>query len=432
MAERSFTDTLMAHPVAEEKFDEGEVENSDKEVDNFPEGGRAAWMVVFGAFLLNTAAFGYALSYGTFQQYYQLTLLRHRSSADIAWIGSLQYALLNLPGLPAARLFDLGYFRPLLITSLAIATIGNFLLAECTEYWHFVLCQGVLLGTSVGATYLPGFATVSQWFKQRRPLAFAVISFGACVGGIMYPIIFRNLVSRVGFKWTIRTIAFINLVLFILAILTMKTRFSPTKVVAKPFNLKSFLSTKYCVYVFTTTISLLGVYTPLIFISIAGVSIGMDPSFAFYLVAIANASSVFGRVLSGVLALRFGPLNVMIIFMFLTATFTYIWPYVTSHSVYILITVLYGFVSGPFLSLFAATTSQLGEPQDYGKRLGLQITIISLGALGGPPISGAIQGLHGSSYHEVGIYAGTMTLASALIMVVTKYLASGRILHGKF
>ncbi|KAJ6512372.1 MFS general substrate transporter [Mycena vulgaris] len=421
------TPTPTGNPV------DSDVEGSDSETEpTFPEGGRDAWLVVLGAFLLNTTAFGYALSYGTFQQYYQLSLLRDRSSAEIAWIGSLQYALLNLPGLPAGRLFDLGYFRSLLIISLAVATIGNFLLAECTEYWHFVLCQGLLLGTSVGFTYTPGFAAVSQWFKLRRPLAFAVISFGPCVGGIMYPIIFRNLVSRVGFQWTIRTIAFINMGIFILGVLTLRTRLPPPKVLPKPLDFKTFVSIKYCVYVIATTISFLGIYTPLIFISVAGVSIGMDPNFAFYLVAIANGSSVFGRILSGVLALRFGPLNVMVVFMFLATICIYIWPFVTNHSGYIVITVLYGFASGPFLSLFAATTSQLGDPQDFGRRLGLQITVMALGALGGPPISGAIQGLHGSSFHEVGVYAGTMTLVAAFIMVLTKYLALGRIFSGKF
>ncbi|KAJ6467615.1 hypothetical protein DFH09DRAFT_955982, partial [Mycena vulgaris] len=178
-----------------------------------------------------------------------------------AWIGSLQISIDVRCGLPAGRLFDLGYFRPLLIISLAVATIGNFLLAECTEYWNFVLCQGLLLGTSVGFTYTPRFRAVSQWFKLHRPLAFAVISFGPCVGGIMYPIIFRNLVSRVGFYWTIRTIEFINMGIFVLGVLTLRTRLPPPKVLPKPLDFIKFVSIKYCVYVMATTISFLGICT---------------------------------------------------------------------------------------------------------------------------------------------------------------------------
>ncbi|KAJ6550958.1 cytochrome P450 [Mycena vulgaris] len=253
----------------------------------------------------------------------------------------------------------------------------------------------------------------------------------------MYPIIFRNLVFRVGFQWTIRTIAFINIGIFVLGFLTLRTRLPPPKVLPKPLDFKIFVSIKYCVYVMATTIFFLGIYTPLGFISVAGASIGMDPSFAFYLVAIATGSSVFGRILSGVLALRFGPLNVMVVFMFLATICTYIWPSVTNHSGYILKTVLYGcvitsarltvhdsdpdayrFASGPFLSLFATTTSQLGEPQDFGRVWVFKLRSWLWGALGGPPISGAIQGLHGFSFHEVGVYAGSETIGAISIFIM--------------
>jgi hypothetical protein len=46
------------------------------------------------------------------------------------------------------RLFDLGYFRlPMFIFSVTLVA-STFLTAECTQYWQFVLCQGVALGAS--------------------------------------------------------------------------------------------------------------------------------------------------------------------------------------------------------------------------------------------------------------------------------------------
>ncbi|KAJ7284409.1 major facilitator superfamily domain-containing protein [Mycena rebaudengoi] len=381
----------------------------------FPEGGRDAWLVVLGGFVLSMSTFGYAVSYGTFQQYYQLTLLRDRSSSDMSVAPCP-----SCTGLPSGRIFDLGYFRPLLLTSLAAATVGNFLVAECKEYWHFVLCQGVLLGLSVGCIYSPGIAVVSHWFKKRRPLAFSIVSFGSSVGGRIYPIIFRNMVPRlVGFKWTIRTIAFINLTTFIIAAVTMRTRLPRPKVLPEMLDVKAFITRGYCVYVFSTVVNFFGLYTPLIFISVAAVSIGIDPNFAFYLIAIANASSAIGRVFSGALALWFGPLNVMAFFMVLAATCTYVWPFCN-----------FSFTSGPFISLFAAPVAQMGNPHDFGRRLGLQMTCMALGVLGGPPISGAIEGRY-RSFREVGVFAGTMILGSAGLTFVAKYLFIGRIFSGK-
>ena len=61
--------------------------------------------------------------------------------------------------------------------------------------------------------------------------------------------------------------------------------------------------------------------------------------------------------------------------------------------------------SGAFISLFPVVTTRLGSAEDVGLRTGVQMTFMSLGALAGPPISGAIQQQTGS-FHMVGVYAG--------------------------
>ena len=63
-----------------------------------------------------------------------------------AWIGSVQYALVFLPGLIFGRLFDIGYFRIPFLTASSVLVICTFLIAECTQYWHFMLCQGLAIG----------------------------------------------------------------------------------------------------------------------------------------------------------------------------------------------------------------------------------------------------------------------------------------------
>lgn len=65
-----------------------------------------------------------------------------------AWIGSIQYALSFIPGLIVGRCFDLGYFRSIFIASSALVVSATFLVPECKEYWHFLLCQGIMLGVS--------------------------------------------------------------------------------------------------------------------------------------------------------------------------------------------------------------------------------------------------------------------------------------------
>lgn len=63
-----------------------------------------------------------------------------------AWVGSIQYALVFIPGVFTGRLVDLGYFRVPFSVGTAFVIIATFLTAQCTKYWHFLLCQGIFLG----------------------------------------------------------------------------------------------------------------------------------------------------------------------------------------------------------------------------------------------------------------------------------------------
>lgn len=97
--------------------------------------------------------------------------MRGTSNVDVlllpsAWIGSievcqiqeplnmsanlneLQYSLIFIPGLITGRLFDMGYFKVLLAVSTLIVVAATVLIAECKEYWQFLLCQGFAVGVS--------------------------------------------------------------------------------------------------------------------------------------------------------------------------------------------------------------------------------------------------------------------------------------------
>ena len=56
--------------------------------------------------------------------------------------------------------------------------------------------------------------------------------------------------------------------------------------------------------------------------------------------------------------------------------------------------------------MLAAPVMHMGETQTVGLRVGMFFSILALGALAGPPISGAINTASGG-YKAVGFYAGT-------------------------
>ena len=65
--------------------------------------------------------------------------------------------------------------------------------------------------------------------------------------------------------------------------------------------------------------------------------------------------------------------------------------------------------SGVFVAIAGQPAVQMGRMGDVGRRVGMALTIMSFGALAGPPISGAILD-HSGGFKSVGYYAGKSIL----------------------
>lgn len=64
--------------------------------------------------------------------------------------------------------------------------------------------------------YIPSIAVISQTFTaKQRPLAIGGSSSGAAIGGIVLPIMFRQLQPKVGFGWVNRIFGFMVLAMII-------------------------------------------------------------------------------------------------------------------------------------------------------------------------------------------------------------------------
>ena len=128
-----------------------------------------------------------------------------------------------------------------------------------------------------------------------------------------------------------------------------------------------------------------------------------------------------GRLAGGVLADRFGmspppqfthphrialgPINVMMPASLIAGVLTIAWPHTHGTVALFSLAGTYGISSGVMVPLMGAPMMALGESADVGRRTGMYFTVVSLGALAGPPISGAINHATGG-YTVVGIFAG--------------------------
>ena len=86
----------------------------------------------------------------------------------------------------------------------------------------------------------------------------------------------------------------------------------------------------------------------------------------------------------------------------------YAWPFATTKGSLIAVGVVYGFCYGAYVTLLAAPVMMMGDMHDSGRRTGTFWTCMALGAVVGPPISGAIaQATDG--FKAVGYYAGNIS-----------------------
>ncbi|KAL0946435.1 hypothetical protein HGRIS_012658 [Hohenbuehelia grisea] len=397
-----------------------EINLSDTD-DSFPDGGLRAWLVLGGVMCITFSTFGYVNAWGVFQAYYQDTILKNTSPSSIAWIGSIQYSLVFFPGLITGRLFDLGYLKSLLSSASAILVLATFLIAQCTQYWHFLLCQGFAIGLASGVAFGPATAVLAHWFKRRRGLALGLIAVGSSIGGTVFPIAARRLIVLVGFQWTMRIIGFILLITLGIGCLTLQRRLPPVNVAGGLLNLRAFRSATYSIYCASAFCVFLGIYTVLTYIDVSATHMGISPDFSFYLVAIVNASSGLGRFISGIVADMYGPMNAMIPMTAFAAVLTFAWPFAQNMRALIVVAVLYGFSSGTYTSLLQKPIMELGDTGDVGRRIGMFQTILAVGALSGPPISGAINSATGD-FQATGYYAGSVILVGVGLMCISRHL----------
>ncbi|KAG1720241.1 MFS general substrate transporter [Suillus lakei] len=378
-----------------------------------PDGGLTAWLVVVAANLMLFSRFGLCNSWGVFQAYYEENLLRHTSPSAIAWIGSAQYALVYLPALVTGRLFDLGYFKiPCFAASCALV-VCTFLIVECTQFRQFFFIQGLCIGVCCGIIVGPALVVVSHWFYKKRGLALSLTAIGASCGSTV-------LIPLIGFKWTVRVFGFILIATLGMGNIFIKRRLAPVDVHGGFFNLKVFRNIAYSIFCISGIMSFLGLYTGL------------------FILAIANASSTFGRVSAGLMADEIGALNTMIAFTAVAGIMTFAWPFAKNEIQLIVISSIYGpthpiyiyrFPTGGYVSLFTVAAVAMGKIEDAGRRVGMFMSLAAFGAIAGPPISGIISTASGG-FVEAGYYAGGIIMFAVVLLLLARYFHLGR-LQGK-
>lgn len=399
---------------------------------NQPNGGLMAWLQVAAGWSIFFNTWGVMNTFGIFQTYYELGELFTQTSSNIAWIGSIQALCLVSTGLVSGPLYDRGYFRALMVVGSFLMVFSFMMLSLSTAYWEVLLAQGFCYGIGAGLIFVPALAIIPTYFSTKLGLAVGIAASGSSLGGVIYPIVFYNLVDSIGFAWSVRTIGFIVLGTLLLPVFVMKMRIKPAKPRAF-LDWSAFTDWPFAIFTLSCMIGFVGLYTALFFISYFAEATGSaDAKMAFYLIPIVNAASVFGRTIPNAISDYTGPISLFGPASIICGILSLCLMAVTNLGGVVSIALLYGFFSGVYVALPTVCFVRLtADKSKIGTRIGMGFALTGVAVLAGGPGGGGVLGtdvtdLH---WHSLWIYGSIFSLIGGFMLLALRfYLTKGKLL----
>ncbi|KAK9367530.1 major facilitator superfamily domain-containing protein [Lipomyces kononenkoae] len=436
---RHSSSSMMAPLLLSRDFDEevdGTIEitraQTTAEDAYLPDVGLRPWLAALGGFCAQFCSFGYMNVIGVFQTYYETHQLIDLSPSTISWIGSLQSFILAFGGLFCGRICDMYGPRWLTVPGCFLLTLGVCMTALCTEYYQFVLAQGVCSALGASALFYATTSAITGWFSKRRGLAFGVAASGASFGGISLPFVFDAVSTRASFSLAVYCVAILLFVFSFTTVVVTNSRIAPSG--RQPyrfahFYLRPYLNPVFALVTLSLAVVYLGLFVPFAFVASHAVANGLSLASAFHLVAYLNAGSFAGRLFSGMVSDKIGKFTVYILVCFMSGLVAFPFWYLSSTQAgIIIVAAAYGFASGGVLAMYPALIAHISPIREIGTRVGAVSAAIAFGALAGLPIAGSIVGGDSGNtpdYSRMQIYAGVVMMSGSVIAVLAKAKATG-------
>ena len=162
-------------------------------------------------------------------------------------------------------------------------------------------------------------------------------------------------------------------------------------------------------------------YVPLFYIpSYATFKLKTSDDFAFYLLAITNAGSFFGRTTPYLLSKYLGPIEILVFWAFTAVVLLFAWIGILNVPGFIVFSALWGFVSGVLVTAPIAVVAHPAISPSLsviGLRLGMCWSMAAIGILVGSPIAGALVDLHAANFISAQIFSAVMMAAGSLCLI---------------
>lgn len=414
-------------------LNKGKVQQNDEE---FPDGGFTAWMVVAAAATIMAMSFGMCNSYGIYQSYYEHTYPNIPSNV-LTIIGALQAAFTYFFAVPSTIIMS--YIGPQWVVLIGgfISSLAFMFLSISNSPWQLFIIQGVMFGLGSGLMYIQATGVTIQYFNKNKALALGVITAGASLAGVYWPIGIRSMITKIGFPWANRVIGFIYIPMTLFSSFYLVPRFKPQP--RKPdenflrINFNVLKDLKFQCLNVAWFAFMLSLFPGLFFIDLFCIRANVSESLQLYSVAIVNACAIVFRILPGFLADKFGRINIVIPSLILAGIFPLaLW--IPAHNTALTATfiVLWASATGVPVAVYPAITGQLFQSTGH---IYSYLTVFYLyggvSSLIGPIIGGSFippgNATTTKGFEKLAIFCGVLCLASAAVAFLLRCFYSKKL-----
>ncbi|THC99423.1 hypothetical protein EYZ11_001061 [Aspergillus tanneri] len=407
------------HHKSQPDDSDSKLEGAEEVLSEYPDGGQRAWLVVLGVWCALFPTFGIMNITGILEEWLAEDQLQGHSKASISWI--------------FRPLFDSHGLKYTLIPGCIGLTVSIMALSVSEEYYQFILSFSILGGLSSSAVLTPTLGTINHWFLKRRGLATGVATTSGGIGGIVWSAIFGALQDNLGFPWIVRILGFMSIGCFAVSLLLMETRLPPNKSAGGTIDIRSLREVRFTIASIAVSFAEVGLMIMITYLPAYAASHGVTGALSYNLMSIFSATLIFGRVIPGLLADRWGRYNVMTVTggvsMLLVLA---LWMKAGEDTAAIVtFAAFYGFWSSPAVGLSPVCIAQISRTEDYGKRYGTTTAIFGLSILVAIPVAGEILKAQNpasgqeTNYTGLIVFCGASYAFSTVLLVVTKVISVG-------
>ena len=306
----------------------------------------------------------------------------------------------GLSGLVLGRMVDrFGFFWMSVVGGLAIGA-GLLLVSQAQTLVQLYTAYGLLIGgVGQGVFFGPITATVSRWFQRRRSFAMAVVLSGQSIGGLIGPVLLRELALSYGWRRALAGYGISAMIVTIIGSLAFRPNPPPNRELPLPVRMPSDVGRQdKCVNAIALIVLTLCTGNAAVFIFVAhvtafGEELGIQPKWAAAVLSALLGASLLSRLLSGLATDRIGGFRVLVLSTSVLVLGSALMLFVSSFGAIIAAASIIGLGYGAFIP---SLTSIVRE-QVPAERAGAEISFVFFFAF----LAAAVGGVGGGYLHDV-------------------------------